>query len=165
MACRLPGARSTAEFWEVLINGVDAIGEVPRQRASWANFHALPGETRQTPTDVDVAQLVRLGGWLSDVDFFDPTFFHISPRVAQSLDPQQRLLMEVAWETFEDLGAPPSTLCKSPTGVFIGASNNDYRTAVQQQDGEAGSLCRARGMRPACWRTDCHTSLTCRGRA
>ncbi len=132
MACRLPGAASVAEFWRLLVEGVDAITDLPRQRNTWAKFHSLPAGKLRHSNGADVAQVVSLGGWLTDVDSFDPSFFQLSPRVAQSLDPQQRLLLEVAWETLEDLGMPARDLAQSLTGVFIGASNNDYRQEVQQ---------------------------------
>ncbi|TYK78990.1 hypothetical protein E0F50_09905, partial [Streptococcus pyogenes] len=64
---------------------------------------------------------VRAGGFLQEaIDTFDAAFFSISPREAATLDPQQRLLAEVAWESLEDAGLPADKLAGSPTGVYVG---------------------------------------------
>lgn len=120
MACRFPGANNPAEFWQLLRNGVDAIGNVPAYR--WdadALFDADP--------DAAGKSYVRQGGFLDEVRKFDAGFFGISPREALSLDPQQRLLLEVSWEALEDAARPWAQLAGSMTGVFIGVTNNDYQ--------------------------------------
>src|SRR5262249_21186847 len=70
------------------------------------------------------------------VDGFDAAFFGISPREAQALDPQHRLLLEVAWEALEDAGVAPRSLMRSPTGVFVGACSTDYLHTVSHQPRE-----------------------------
>jgi acyl transferase domain-containing protein len=68
----------------------------------------------------------RKGGFLDEaVHRFDAAFFNISPREAVHVDPQQRLLMEVAWESLEDAGVVPETLAGSETGVYIGGFTLD----------------------------------------
>ncbi len=96
MGCRFPGDVDGPEsFWRLLINGVDAISEVPRFR--WdVDFYYDP-----EPGAVGKAN-TRWGGFLNGSDQFDPEFFGISPREASMIDPQQRLLLEVSWEALED---------------------------------------------------------------
>lgn len=123
MGCRFPGANNTTEFWQLMRDGVDAITEVPVNRSGLEAFCdlnlALPD-----------AALAGWGGFLAQVDRFDPQFFGISAREAESMDPQQRLLLEVAWEAFEDAGLVPERLAGTPTGVFIGISSHDYSHLV-----------------------------------
>jgi len=111
IGCRFPGADGPAAFWRLLRDGVDAIGELPPDR--WNLDAAGPMAS-------------RWGGFLDQVDQFDPQFFGISPREAARMDPQQRLLMEVAWEALEDAGQVPEQLAGSRTGVFVGMSTYDY---------------------------------------
>lgn len=118
MACRFPGGGIHPEaFWNVLDNGVDAIGEIPVSR--W-HPSAISGEPQDT----------RWAALLGDLSGFDANFFGISPREAETLDPQHRMLLEVAWEAMEDAGLRPETLSGSRTGVLVGMSNNDYQILV-----------------------------------
>src|SRR5262249_39717717 len=79
----------------------------------------------------------RWAGLLTEaVDGIDAAFFGISPREARSLDPQHRLLLEVAWEALEDAGILPSKLMHSRTGVFVGACSTDYSHTVSHQPRE-----------------------------
>lgn len=129
MGCRFPGASSPAEFAALLDDGGDAIAEVPRDR--WdidAYFNDDP--------DVPGTMNTRFGGFVRDIDQFDPAHFGISPREANGMDPQQRLFLEVAWEALEHAGIPPDSLFGSSTGVFLGAATMDYVTEVIQR-GEA----------------------------
>ncbi|GAB1543388.1 hypothetical protein NUACC21_60620 [Scytonema sp. NUACC21] len=119
MGCRFPHAKDPEAFWHLLHSQMDAITEVPEARWNVNTFYdsnpATPGK-----------MVTRWGGFLDQVDQFDPLFFGISPREAQRMDPQQRLLLEVAWEALENAGIAPDKLAGSQTGVFIGISTNDY---------------------------------------
>jgi acyl transferase domain-containing protein len=118
IACRLPGAPDPASYWRLLVDGGDAVDRVrPARRALGPD---------------DVAPSFRWGGYLDDIDMFDPLFFGISPREAVAMDPQQRLVLELAWEALEDAGVPPGGLVGSDTGVFMGSSWSDYAAMAHQ---------------------------------
>jgi len=124
MACRFPGgANSPEEFWQLLRDGVDAITEVPAAR--W-DVDAYYDPDPNAPGKI----ASRWGGFIDDVDRFEPQIFGISPREAISMDPQQRLLLEVVWEALERAGYAPDSLSGSPTGVFVGICNSDYRSII-----------------------------------
>jgi acyl transferase domain-containing protein/acyl carrier protein len=126
VGCRFPGGADSAEaYWRLLCDEVDATGEVPASRWNAARYHdPNPGKMGKVAT--------RRGGFLPEVDQFDPQFFGISPREAHSLDPQQRLLLEVTWEAFEDGGIPVDRLAGADVGVFIGGFTLDYQLLQNQ---------------------------------
>jgi acyl transferase domain-containing protein/SAM-dependent methyltransferase len=120
IGCRFPGGVTSPEtFWCLLRDGVDAITEVPPYR--WEL--ATAPDQGSAPSDNSPA---RWGGFLDGTDQFDADFFGVSPREAQSMDPQQRMVLEVAWEALEDAGQIRDRLAGSSTGVFLGIYNSDY---------------------------------------
>lgn len=120
MGCRLPGEANDPEaFWRLLSEGVDAITEIPPSRWDVDAFY-------DSKIAVAGKMYTRSGGFLDQVDLFDPEFFGISPREAVGIDPQQRLLLEVSWEALEHAGLAPDKLVGSQTGVFTGICFNDY---------------------------------------
>ena len=123
MAGRYPKAVNMAEFWDNLKSGRDCIGELPPERLA-----------RRVRTDF--SQTYR-GGFIDNVDKFDSLFFNISPREAEVLDPQERLFLEVAWETLEDAGYYPELLAQEASrrnvGVFVGAVWAMYQMAGVEQ--------------------------------
>ena len=125
LSCRFPGGVDDATaYWQLLRDGVDGIEETPTSR--WdvdAYYDPSPG----TPGKMNT----RFGGFLANVDCFDPQFFGLSPPEALSMDPQQRLLLEVSWEALEHAGIAPLELKGSQTGVFIGVSGSDYRDLLR----------------------------------
>ncbi|GEM_PF-3640534 len=118
MSCRFPLADNTEEFWSLLNNNTDAISEVPKDR--WDNN-----------TTEKIAN--RYGGFLKEIDQFDATFFSLSRREAELLDPQHRLLLEGTWEALCSAGIEPKTLVDSKTSVFTGISSNDYVQLLKSQ--------------------------------
>ncbi|XP_033122547.1 probable polyketide synthase 1 [Anneissia japonica] len=119
IGCRLPGGvTSTDDFWTVLRDGKDCLGEVPAERWSLDSFHDYD-QTKQGK------MVSRRSGFIDGIDQFDNTFFKISPKEASSMDPQQRMLLEVTHEAFEDAGIVPQEL-ESSCGVFVGIGLMDY---------------------------------------
>jgi acyl transferase domain-containing protein len=126
MACRFPKSDNPLQYWDNLASGRDLVSEVPPSRWRWQDFfgdpHLAENKTRS-----------RWGGFLDHADSFDASFFKVSPREAGLMDPQQRWMLELTWEALEDAGCPPATLRGSSTGVFVGVSNHDYQTLVEER--------------------------------
>ncbi|WP_437681732.1 amino acid adenylation domain-containing protein [Sorangium sp. So ce131] len=112
IGCRFPGASGPEAFWELLQKGGDAIRALPPERRALLGLRE-DGEP-------------LWGGYLDGIELFDPEHFGISPREADAIDPQQRLVLEVAQEALHFAGIAPSRLAGSLTGVFMGVSTHDY---------------------------------------
>lgn len=128
MACRVPGGAEDAEsFWNILAEARDVVGEVPPDR--WdvdAYYDPDPNKLGKART--------KAGGFLKDIDLFEPSFFGMSPREAAGVDPQQRLLLEVASEALENAAIPADQLDGSRTGVFVGITSMDYAQRIDVAD-------------------------------
>ncbi|MFG1607864.1 type I polyketide synthase, partial [Actinoplanes sp. NPDC049265] len=119
LACRLPGAASPEEYWELLAAGREAVAEVPDDRSA----HVGAGIAR--------------AGLIGDVAGFDAGFFGVSPREATAMDPRQRLVLELAWEALERAGLDPSAVRGHRAGVFLGAMGDDYASLMHDRGTEA----------------------------
>ncbi|MFI6770749.1 type I polyketide synthase [Streptomyces sp. NPDC050355] len=154
-ACRLPGGVGSAQaLWDLLLTGGDVVGEVPRGRWDPAELAAVEEESGRP--------LEWAGGFLSE-DFaaFDAEFFGVSEREATLIDPQHRLLMEVAWEACEHAGLPTASVNGTRTGTFVGFCNPDhwayshwlpcgggaYAVTGNQYGGAAGRISHLLGLR------------------
>ncbi len=127
-SCRFPGANGLEEFWQLLREGRNAVGPVPKER--W-DLDALYSSDPDAPGKITT----RHGAFIPNIKEFDCGFFGISPREAAIMDPQQRLLLETAYEAFEDAGLPMEALAGSQTGVYVGIGPGDYgRMCAQAWD-------------------------------
>ncbi len=119
MSCRMPGSPSLESFWEALKTGQDGITPVPTERWKSRDYYDLDPDTPGK-------MYVNEAGFIDQVDKFDAGFFSITPREANALDPQHRLLLEVTWEALENANLAPDTLYKTLSGIFIGMATHDY---------------------------------------
>ncbi|MCC3769964.1 beta-ketoacyl synthase N-terminal-like domain-containing protein, partial [Streptomyces sp. UNOC14_S4] len=125
ISCRLPMAPDPGAFWALLEHGTSAVTEVPRGRwEGTGDGRAARGGSRRA-------------GFLDSVDGFDAAFFGVSPREAATMDPQQRLVLELAWEALEDAGIVPASLEGSRTAVFVGTLRDDYAALLYQHGEQA----------------------------
>ena len=124
MSIRTPGGvRDPEAFARLLWSGTDAITDIPASRWPLAEWFDEAQEAAGK-------MYTRFGGFLDDVDQFDADFFGISPAEASSMDPQQRIVLELSWEALEDAGHAPSSLAGTQAGIYLGISNGDYGRAL-----------------------------------
>lgn len=135
MAGRYPGADDLAAFWDNLQQGVDSIETVPEDRWSQSHFNGMTSPSGKA--------MSQWGGFISDVDCFDPLFFNVSPKEAQVIDPQERMFLQTCWHAMEDAGYTPANIVQSDehgrrlVGVFVGVMHKDY-TLLQAQAAQQG---------------------------
>lgn len=128
IGCRFPGGASDpASFWNVLRDRVDAVRPFPSHR--WRDVPPFSADTDEPGTIA-----TRMGGFLDHIDQFDADFFRLSAREASSLDPQHRLLLQVAWDALEDAGSVYARSAGARVGVFAGVSASDYARRLTTPD-------------------------------
>ena len=116
LACRFPGAHDSATFWRNLRDGVESITRLGEEDLQSAGVH------ERLRHDLNY---VRMRGVIEGIDLFDADFFGIMPKEAELMDPQHRLFLECAWETFEHAGYDPERF-KGSIGVYAGSSTSGY---------------------------------------
>ncbi|KAJ3853078.1 6-methylsalicylic acid synthase [Lentinula lateritia] len=120
VSCRTAGGNDSPEkLWQFLLDKKDASGEVPRWR--WE-----PWLRRDVRNVKEVEKTISTGYFIQDLEKFDASFFGISPKEAEQMDPHQRLGLELSWEALENAGIDPKSLAGSDTAVFMGVDSDDY---------------------------------------
>ncbi|MDX8047242.1 SDR family NAD(P)-dependent oxidoreductase [Gracilibacillus sp. S3-1-1] len=116
-----PMAKNLNDFWENIKQGKNCISEIPKSRWDWEKYY-------NPDSDEQGFSYTKWGGFIEDIDKFDPAFFNITPKEAEEIDPQERLFLQTAWATLEDAGITRSSLIEqnSSVGVFVGIMNNYY---------------------------------------
>ncbi|MES2061088.1 MAG: amino acid adenylation domain-containing protein [Bacteroidota bacterium] len=117
MAARFPGADTITELWKVLVEGRETTSFFSEEELD----SSIPLAVRNAPN------YVKARGVVENADSFDAAFFGISPKVAELMDPQHRVFLELAWEALETTGHLPGKY-DGTVGVFAGVGNNTYYT-------------------------------------
>lgn len=124
IACRFPGENYDPEqFFDFLKSGTDGVVEVPESRTHYRNYCYATGDKEPSITS-------SYGGFLTNIDHFDPGFFRISPREAELMDPQHRILIETCWNAIESACLDADNLKGQPVGLFVGIGSADYATLL-----------------------------------
>lgn len=129
---KYPESKDLEKFWKNLRNSKNCITEVPKERWDFNDYFSTD-KTDKSKTNS------KWGGFIADADKFSPLFFNLSPREAENMDPQERLLLEVIWSTVEDAGYTPTVLNQKSVGVFIGNMINQY-SLVPQDPNQAAAI-------------------------
>ncbi|MBN2531242.1 MAG: SDR family NAD(P)-dependent oxidoreductase [Spirochaetales bacterium] len=127
MACRFPGAENLNQFWKNLEQGINSISVISSDRWDYREYYSpdikLPNKS-----------ISKWCGQVADIDKFDNQFFNISPREANNMDPQQRILLEETWHCIEDCGIRLDELQNGKTAVYVGIMHIDYKSATFGRD-------------------------------
>ncbi|WP_338874056.1 amino acid adenylation domain-containing protein [Spirosoma sp. SC4-14] len=115
MAGRFPGAKSIDEFWNIITLGKETVRFFTDEELD----KSIPDRLKKDPL------YVKARGIIDNADQFDASFFGLPPTLAQLMDPQQRVFLEIAWETLEQTGYLPEHY-SGRVGVFAGCGNNTY---------------------------------------
>src|SRR5216110_2609936 len=133
MSGRYPNARNLTEYWDNLVQGKNAIREIPLSRFDISDYYdPSPGRSGKISC--------KWLGALDEIEYFDPLFFHLSPAEAEVMDPQHRLFLEEGYKAFEDAGYSPRSLSNRTCGVYLGIMSHEYDLLLHQQGASDKSL-------------------------
>ncbi len=127
MSGRFPGAQDLDKFWNNILEGKETITEIPKERWDWKQYFGDPKKEGNKTN-------IKWGGFIDGIEEFDPLFFGISPRQAEIMDPQQRLILQYVYKAIEDAGYAPKSLAGSQIGVFIGTGMSGYSSLLLKAD-------------------------------
>jgi polyketide synthase PksN len=130
MSGRFPEARNIEELWSIIVSGRDVVREIPKERFDVLQYYGPSGEPGKTNC--------KWLGCVPGVGEFEPLFFEISPREAETMDPRQRLLLQESWKALEDAGYGKAQLTTEKVGMYVGADQGDYQV-LTQGEGSIGS--------------------------
>ena len=122
---QFPEADNAHEFWKNLVDAKDCVVEIPEERWKLEGFYNPDPSVPNMSTS-------KWGGFLKGYDQFDPLFFHISPKEAEYMEPQQRLFLMEAWRALEDAGYTKESLNNKKCGVFVGYGGGDYTSVIRE---------------------------------
>ncbi|WPQ61784.1 SDR family NAD(P)-dependent oxidoreductase [Chitinophaga sancti] len=131
MACRFPGASNYEQYWRNLISGISSVQEIPATRWRWEDYQGNPLTEKNKSNS-------KWGGFIDDVDRFDPGFFGLSGKEVEAMDPQQRIMLELSWACFEDAGINVARHSGAKIGIYTGVFNFDYKEI--QEKGNNNSI-------------------------
>ncbi|MCB2360149.1 SDR family NAD(P)-dependent oxidoreductase [Clostridium estertheticum] len=125
---RFPGSRNIDEMWDILEREENVVKEIPKDRFDWKLYYGN--------STIDVSKTnCKWCGCIPGVKEFDPLFFEISPKEAETMDPRQRILMQEAWKALEDAGYGTNSIKQNKIGMFVGIEHSDYYNLVRGKGG------------------------------
>lgn len=118
MACHFPGSKNIQSFWDNIVNGRDCISEIPSSRWDWRDYYSDKPYEGKT--------ISKWGGFIDNIDLFDPQYFNISESDAVYLDPLARQFLEVTAEIFDDAGYTREEIAGKKVSVIAGARSGSF---------------------------------------
>uniref|UniRef100_UPI001C2F5675 SDR family NAD(P)-dependent oxidoreductase n=1 Tax=Paenibacillus sp. GbtcB18 TaxID=2824763 RepID=UPI001C2F5675 len=128
MSGRFPQARNIEEMWAILEAGLDVVKEIPEDRFNWREYY---GDSEKDAGKTNCKWMGSIPG----ISEFDPLFFEISPRDAETMDPRQRLLLQESWNALEDAGYGKKQIENNRIGMYVGVEEGDYQLLVNGEGG------------------------------
>ena len=137
IGCRFADTRGPREFWEIVRSGRDTVRDAPQHRIDLGyDINHFFDPRLRVPGKISS----KKAGFLEHPELFDPAPFGIAPRDALTMEPQQRLMVEVTWDALEDAGIVPESIVGERVAVMLGYMAEDYSRERMGVLGEAASF-------------------------